>query len=513
MNLSDDARAVRELRAAVATARPETIAQTAIHNIWPLFSCAFDELIQAIESLPSTVLERYPTLRAIHPITPVLARTNRPFKPLLYPADADSMSSDELDILLLVQMVTFRFSGDVAAAVIYARRLEERIAGARVDTRERIDGPLWYYHHQIGSTLLAAGDSATALREFATARQIGRISRRPDAERLALGRTALAHAARGSLDDAELALAELELQPRPSPAHESAARATERTARALIAVERWSSDADEACAQLEPYDSLELTWPFALLARARALIADQRADEALEALRLARDAHPDQHGSFASDVIAASTIAALWALDDATAAQHVVEHSSRSGLLTRFAIARHALLAAQPETAARELRQLREIPLGPAQSAELILLTAWLERVRAGSISAEIAVQIARIASRSGARRLLTTVPAQLVAEVRAQLAPDEAETFDAATRTLTFIDAPHRPSLTSSERRVLSALARYATVAEIAVAFHVSPNTVKSQLSSIYRKLGCASREEAVRFASRLHLIDIAEA
>ena len=43
---------------------------------------------------------------------------------------------------------------------------------------------------------------------------------------------------------------------------------------------------------------------------------------------------------------------------------------------------------------------------------------------------------------------------------------------------------------------------------AEIAAAFHVSPNTIKSQLKSLYRKLGCSTREEAINAALRLHLI-----
>ncbi|KRA24865.1 hypothetical protein ASD65_10840 [Microbacterium sp. Root61] len=477
-------------------------------NIWPLYSTHFDELTAAIEGLPSPVLERYPVLRIVHRMTPVLARTSRPFKPLLTPDDARTMSPDELDILTLVQMVAFRFSGDVAAALIYARRLEDRILQIRVESRERADGPLWFYHQQIGSTLLAAGDSSNALVEFATSRQLGRLSPQPDAERMALGRTALAHALRGSLEEAEAALAELALQPASTGAHVNSTTMTERTAIALIAVERMTPDIDALLNELEPYDSIELTWPFALLARTRALHAQHRPDEAVEAIRLANDAHPDQHGSFASDVINSASIDALWATGATGAARRIAESTAGSGLLTRFSIVRHSLLESRLDFAEQGIRRLSaEHTMGPGHRAELILLSAWLESARLDAVELRTARQVARLASKGGVRRLLSTMPLRLIEQVREHLPAAETAMFETAISGLAHVDAPRRPVLTSSELRVLNALPLHVTTAEIASQFHVSPNTVKSQLKSLYRKLGCTTREDAIKIASRLHL------
>lgn len=511
MNLNDGLRARDELERAIASGRAEAIARSAMSGVWPLFCEHFALLTRAIESLPSSQLERYPVLRALHPMTPVLARTTRPFKPLIYPEDARAMPPDELDILTLAQMVSFRFSGDVSAALIYARRLEDRILQVSVESRERTDGPLWYFHQQIGSTLLAAGDSARALLEFATARQLGRLSPQPDAERLALGRTALAHAVRGTLDDADLALAELAGQPPATAAHVRSTAATERTTAALIAVERLSPDLDRRIAELEPSDSIELTWPFALLARTRAMLALHRPDDALEAIRLAMESHPSQYGAFANDVAAAMSIEAHCAVDDLQLARRIADANPTAGALTRLAVIRLELHASRIDVVARELRRVvADRSLSPGQRAETLLLGAWAEMAESGALDRTTAIQLSRMAQTPHHRRLFATMPRQLVEQVEASLTSFEREGFAGAVADMPHSELRTRPPLTRSELRVLRALPAHETTAAIAVAFHVSPNTVKSQLKSIYRKLGCSSRAEAIKLATRLNLLAI---
>lgn len=509
LNLTDAERAIQELRDAVAAGRPEAIAHAAMSNIWPLYNAHFDELTAAVESLPGPLLMNYPILRILHRMTPVLARTTTPFKPLVSPADARNMSAEEIDILTLVQMVAFRLSGDVAAAMIHARRLQERILDDRGRAREQLDGPLWFYHQQIGTTLLTAGESSAALLEFTTARELGTFSGQPDAERMILGRTALAHAVRGSLDEAERALEAISALPSPAAAHRASTTMTERSARALIDVERMAPDVDALLPQLETYDSIEPTWPFALLARTRHLLARQQADEALEVVRLASDAHPDQHGSFASDVIKSISVEALWSLGDRRAARRIGESSGRSGHLTRLAMVRLELLESHLEEAAHGLRGLAgDRSLGPGPHAERNLLSAWLECALTDTIGPATALQVSRLASRTGTRRLFSTMPLQLIRQVQKHLSASDAAAFGVVTEGLAAVDRPRPPALTSSEIRVLHALPHHQTTAEIAVSLFVSPNTVKSQLRSLYRKLDCSNREDAIVAASRLHLL-----
>jgi LuxR family transcriptional regulator, maltose regulon positive regulatory protein len=61
--------------------------------------------------------------------------------------------------------------------------------------------------------------------------------------------------------------------------------------------------------------------------------------------------------------------------------------------------------------------------------------------------------------------------------------------------------------SLTTAELRLLPLLATHLTFREIGQRLYISPHTVKSQAMSIYRKLGAASRGQAIERAQQLGL------
>jgi LuxR family transcriptional regulator of spore coat protein len=56
--------------------------------------------------------------------------------------------------------------------------------------------------------------------------------------------------------------------------------------------------------------------------------------------------------------------------------------------------------------------------------------------------------------------------------------------------------------ALTRRERVVLAELAEDVTLEEIATRLFVTRNTVKSQVRSVYRKIGVSTRSEAVSWA-----------
>jgi LuxR family transcriptional regulator, maltose regulon positive regulatory protein len=67
----------------------------------------------------------------------------------------------------------------------------------------------------------------------------------------------------------------------------------------------------------------------------------------------------------------------------------------------------------------------------------------------------------------------------------------------------------PGASSLTAAELRLLPLLPTYLPFTEIAAELFLSPNTIKTQASSIYRKLGASTRSQAVTRARQLGLLD----
>ncbi len=73
---------------------------------------------------------------------------------------------------------------------------------------------------------------------------------------------------------------------------------------------------------------------------------------------------------------------------------------------------------------------------------------------------------------------------------------------------TPTEVQRQGAESLSRQELKVLRRLCAGQTYAEMAEALIVSPNTIKTQVSSIYRKLGVSRRAEAIAETARLHLL-----
>jgi two-component system NarL family response regulator len=69
---------------------------------------------------------------------------------------------------------------------------------------------------------------------------------------------------------------------------------------------------------------------------------------------------------------------------------------------------------------------------------------------------------------------------------------------------------APRRPALTGREIEVLKHVAKGMTSKEIGHVLFISENTVKNHVRNILDKLGLHSRNEAVLYAIREHLVEL---
>jgi len=84
----------------------------------------------------------------------------------------------------------------------------------------------------------------------------------------------------------------------------------------------------------------------------------------------------------------------------------------------------------------------------------------------------------------------------------------EEVKEFRSVLASHAASGATARPALTPAELRLLPYLQTHLTAGGIAERLFISPNTVKSEFNSIYRKLGVSTRHDAVQQATAIGLL-----
>jgi LuxR family transcriptional regulator, maltose regulon positive regulatory protein len=111
----------------------------------------------------------------------------------------------------------------------------------------------------------------------------------------------------------------------------------------------------------------------------------------------------------------------------------------------------------------------------------------------------DLATRLAQMARPEGYARLYLDVGEPIIKQAYEMLHPHQAGVQQGSFSPLSL-----------QEQRVLQLLVAGQTYDEMAAALVVSPNTIKTQVSSIYRKLGVSRRAEAIARASQLHLLSL---
>ena len=109
----------------------------------------------------------------------------------------------------------------------------------------------------------------------------------------------------------------------------------------------------------------------------------------------------------------------------------------------------------------------------------------------------------------AGARTLMREIEELLSRRPRLATLVDEAQALRDQLAKRRGADALGASSLTAAELRLLPLLSTHLSFAELGAELFVSPNTVKTHAVSIYRKLGAASRGQAVTRARELGLLE----
>lgn len=350
-----------------------------------------------------------------------------------------------------------------------------------------------------GTAKLLAGDVSTAISSYSEARRWTNV--RPGHP---FGRVAARYLALGYAVAGNYAKADRELQRDASeegderPGGEVAAYA-----RALIAIGRLNRrDAAALVAETDGVAATsELSWMrvhvrarYALYWGERDLMVHEVEDYLLANRGLTRP------GSMAGDQLRADLADLYQALGNLPAAEHVLETrgvspAHRSILTSR---SRLHLLRGEQERALANLAEAEQLTGGRVH-----FLASW--RVLQASAGQFMGDAVDTESLRAVALSLEHTHAFDALVEGTPEVRDGVARHLRSDLSALPDVYAPPpgRATLTPREREVLGALREHTSIKAVAAALHVSPNTAKTHLRALYRKLGASGREQALRIAS----------
>lgn len=357
------------------------------------------------------------------------------------------------------------------------------------------------FHVQRGASGLALAQLSAALRL---------ASASPTLERSILVRAAIVHAVRGNLPEAQQHLRKHDRIPGEVPAPWRRAIADERRiAEAFIVVER--VDRFPADAEWPDVESVQELWPVTTLLRARQALIERTPVRAIEIVEFATQTHADAGAPFPHDVLTALKAQALVQLAELDHAERLLGEAENRGPYMTLALAHLRLRrgsAAEGAALANEVLSLSASSL--AERGEALLLRMWADALEGRHPDEAYSGVVARMVVGNGLVRIAAHLPGWLLDDVSALTEPSLRVRFDTAIDRIAHVlaTAP-RPRLTPRESVVLEALVSHGSVNALASSLSVSPSTIKSQLSAIYRKLGVSSRQEAIPTALRMGLLD----
>jgi len=191
-----------------------------------------------------------------------------------------------------------------------------------------------------------------------------------------------------------------------------------------------------------------------------------------------------------------------WQLAESLAAQARAQ-VNRSGLIEYPMVALTMAVSALVEARlGRVERAMADMRIAIGLLGELDEFAPWYEveaRIALGRCASRLGDRPAAAAFLAEAKKLLNRTPDAIVL----------GEWIEESARTVAELSVVEVSGLSPAELRVLQFLPGHLSYPQIATETFVSPNTVKTQAQSIYRKLGASSRRQAVALAQEAGLLD----
>lgn len=497
-----------------ATVAFQLLAETGqIDELWPHFAA---HLADALPDDPEQVLGVIPVdLLTAHGMTATIAavlrsaREPRPSAGLLktvstalaeihaepLPREPETALFRELAILALLWSAG-RFEEAAASTtrlLALTRHLDERVGG------DVWSASCWgLLQSSVVLTLTADLDEA----EFVLSELEG--DREPQRMELRAVQGAFIHAMRGEVSVAARTLTDLDDEIPESV--EWAARLA--ITRAAIQLEDGDPvSARETLKVIEPSLLRVREWPYALIVTARSHLATDPIAGLEDLDRLLKEHGRRPIAPGVRDLLDSAVADLALAAGDVGRAKRLVSRRRDHDIALRLTAARIAL-ADPREEAVEDLRRLVERNgVWPRLRAQaLLLLAAHHHRLGEEKDAQDALRRALGITGGQGIRLIHTLIPGQsleAIATTDGLAAPELVSDANPLEEVLASV------SLTKREMRLLQRLATRDLLREIAAAEFVSLSTIKSQTTSLYRKLGVHSRTEAVRTARLKGMLD----
>ncbi|WP_280637371.1 LuxR C-terminal-related transcriptional regulator [Nocardioides sp. W7] len=422
-------------------------------------------------------------------------------------ARAPESVAQALDLLaLLVRREIGR--GDLAAAARLARRAEPLAAALRTSGPGPAAPVLRRAAWQTGTVWLLTGETTAATTDLRTA--VDGTDGRDAVAADAAGRLALGAVLQGDREAASHWQDQWRAVRPPDTGPAPAVDAAARIAQAADRVQALDPDDTElrALRQEVPVDH-EL-WPFTLWVESQHALAWGGRSRVSARLAGARErAQPGR--DWIAGLLGAAEAEIWLSLGRTGPATQVLAELDPGSAFAAVTRARLALSTGRAEDA--------QLLLQPALSTghpfvsariEALVLAAWCQDEPDHVAARELLTDAVRIAQRERLALPFSRVPRRLLDAHRAAV-PGLAEILamlDEARVRPPQTEVHDLPDLTPRETTVLSALARGLSLDQAARELFVSRNTVKTQASSLYRKLGVRDRHDAVRRGYQLGLL-----
>lgn len=417
-------------------------------------------------------------------------------------------------ILRAIEVVALRVAGQTQALAPAARALARQVAGLDLADRDAYADLVPVVHSHTGLAFLYTGHADEAIEQF----HLGLAAARTPAARLHnLACLAGVLALTGEITRARELLADSPAAQWPEGWLTGYQGALHQLAGALVALEQFDvATAERHLEVLAPHAETIEHWPLIAHTRAMVDLAAGRGVGALERFDATRRRHAERRSSDTlGDRLDVTRRVLLVAAGRPGPARTTARQPRSTRTAAAVADARAQLVAGAPDVALATLAAVadRAEPAPRVRAEHALLEAAALVELDRPDAAATALSTAAAVLAVHGLRLPLMLLRRRDRTALR-ELAV--ARGLTEATQVLTDHDVPDVvpeastvPVLTPREAVVLRTLARTGSAAEIAEALHVSTHTVKSQLRTLYRKLGARSREDALASARHHGLLE----